>query len=176
MGSAPGFASSLERTVGISSISPEQNRNFSIPISPDLVQILFGLRDYPPENPKQVLYHALYNPLPLLEIVGSLSTDDKKNKWIRSTERVEVSRVLAKQPYVYRNKLLWYVFHPEEIEKPQLHRLRDVDGKLTDKQVLQLASVYEIDGLLIIGNGNHRLSAAKLLEKETILVRKARPQ
>src|ERR1017187_1034548 len=51
------------------------------------------------------------------------------------------------QPYVYRSKLKWYILHPEQIETPQLHQAR----------WWWRASVFHVDGVRFVGNGNHRV-------------------
>ena len=52
----------------------------------------------------------------------------------------------AKLAYVYRSKLKWYILHPEQIETPQLHQAR----------WWWRASVFHVDGVRFVGNGNHR--------------------
>jgi hypothetical protein len=56
------------------------------------------------------------------------------------------------QPYVYRSKLKWYILHPEQIETPQLHQAK----------WWWRASVFSVDGVRFVGNGNHRVCAALL--------------
>ena len=59
----------------------------------------------------------------------------------------------AKLAYVYRSKLKWYILHPEQIETPQLHQAR----------WWWRASIFCVDGVRFVGNGNRRVCAALLL-------------
>jgi hypothetical protein len=67
----------------------------------------------------------------------------------------------AKLAYVYRSKLKWYILHPEQIETPQLHQAR----------WWWRASIFHVDGVRFVGNGNHRVCAALLLGWKTMRVR-----
>jgi hypothetical protein len=77
-----------------------------------------------------------------------LSIDQQEHvKWrVDEDAEFELSRILTSQPYVYRSKLKWYIPHPEQIEEPQLHQAR----------WWWRASVFHVDGVHFVGNGNHR--------------------
>jgi hypothetical protein len=107
---------------------------------------LQDLKLYPVQKHEE--FDAVYSPLPWTPIV---LTDQLKFKVTETTQ--DVSKVLTSQQYVYRSKLKWYVLHPEQIETPQLHQAR----------WWWRASVFAVDGVRFVGNGNHRVCAALLL-------------
>jgi hypothetical protein len=82
---------------------------------------LAKLEKFPPQKPNHEIYDAVYTPLPRLR--QALSVDQQEHvKWkVDEDAEFELSRILTRQPYVYRTKLQWYVLHPEQIETPQLH-------------------------------------------------------
>jgi hypothetical protein len=65
---------------------------------------------------------------------------------VRTDSDARDMRAAYAQPYVYRSKLKWYILHPGRIEEPQLHQAR----------WWWRASVFQVDGVHFVGNGNHR--------------------
>ena len=122
-----------------------------------LVQ-LESLRLYPEQ--KHEAFDAVYSPLPW---IPSVSIENLKFKI--SDSRQDVSKIFTSQKYVYRSKLKWYILHPEQIEQPQLHQSR----------YWWRASVFVVDGVRFVGNGNHRVCAVLLLGWKTMQVRLLEP-
>jgi hypothetical protein len=106
---------------------------------------LAQLKLYPEQKHEE--FDAVHSPLPWIPIVP---TD--KLKFKVSDHQQDVGAILTSQPYVYRSKLKWYILHPEQIEEPQLHKAR----------WWWRASVFHVDGVRFVGNGNHRGIQAKV--------------
>ena len=119
---------------------------------------LESLRLYPEQKHEE--FDAVYTPL---HWIPSVSIEGLKFKVSDSTQ--DVSTILTSQRYVYRSKLKWYLTHPEQIEQPQLHQSR----------YWWRASIFCVDGVRFVGNGNHRVCAALLLGWKTMRVRLLEP-
>ena len=107
---------------------------------------LAQLKLYPEQKHEE--FDAVHSPLPWIPIVPTA-----KLKFKVSDHQQDVGAILTSQPYVYRSKLKWYILHPEQIETPQLHQAK----------WWWRASVFLVDGVHFVGNGNHRVCAALLL-------------
>ena len=119
---------------------------------------LQDLKLYPEQKHEE--FDAVYSPL---QWIPSVSIDHLKFKVSDSTQ--DISTILTSQRYVYRSKLKWYILHPEQIETLQLHQSR----------YWWRASVFSVDGVRFVGNGNHRVGAALLLGWKTMRVRLLEP-
>ena len=94
---------------------------------------------YPEQKHEE--FDAVHTPLVWTPLVD---TDGLKFR-VQEDHAQDISRILTSQRYVYRSKLKWYILHPEQIEAPQLHKAR----------WWWRASVFHVDGVRFVGNGNH---------------------
>lgn len=130
----------------------------------DAIRRLESLKSYPPEKPNHVLYNAVHTPLPILG--APLWTDDQDVNWHVEEAEIEISKLESRQRYIYPDKTRWYMKHPAQIETPQLHKAK----------WWLLATVYHVDDHWLVGNGNHRVSAAMFLGWPQIKVRLLTPE
>lgn len=133
----------------------------SCPYSPDQALALTRLQElklYPEQKHEE--FDAVYTPL---QWTPSISIEHLKFKISDSTQ--DVSTIFTSQRYVYRSKLKWYILHPEQIEILQLHQ----------SKYWWRASIFCVDGVCFVGNGNHRVCAALLLGWKQMRVRLLEP-